>query len=150
MHGLAASAWQYTERGLNRFGQHGSWLTTHEVNNLIGEPNTLLLLTFLKANNGPSAKFMISNGLAEGPNARLPMNRKALSQARERLIELSYVHQVRLAGGWNQLPALYRWAWGGKLFIEDGWSDLTTRRRTGLPQSISGVAALDPVKKQKS
>jgi len=106
----AASAWQYTERGLNRFGQHGSWLTTHEVNKLIGEPNTLLLLTFLKANNRPDAEFMISNGLAEGPNARLPMNRKALSQARDRLIELSYVYQVRLAGGWNQLPALYRWA----------------------------------------
>jgi hypothetical protein len=78
VHGLAASAWQYTERGLNRFGQHGSWLTTHEVNNLIGEPNTLLLLTFLKANNGPSAddlgqrrpfvhsKVILCNGIGQG------------------------------------------------------------------------------------
>jgi Bifunctional DNA primase/polymerase, N-terminal len=105
----AASAWQYTERGQNRFGQHGSWLTTDEVNALVGEPNTLLLLTFLKANNGPDAEFMISNGLAEGPNAPLPMGLKALQRARDRLIKLGYVYQVRAAGGWDRLPALYRW-----------------------------------------
>jgi hypothetical protein len=107
----AASAWQYTERGLNRFGQHGSWLPVQEVNALItAEPNTLLLLTFLKANNGPDAEFMISNGLAEGPSARLPMHRKALQQARQRLIELGYIYRVRAAsGGWENRPALYKW-----------------------------------------
>lgn len=78
----AASAWRYTERGTNRFGQHGSWLTTQEVNRLVVEPDVLVLLSFLKANNGPDAEFMIANGLAEGPNAKLPMNRKRLSSAR--------------------------------------------------------------------
>jgi hypothetical protein len=103
----AASAWQYTERGLNRFSQHGSWLPVQEVNELITEPSTLLLLTFLKANNGPDAEFMISNGLAEGPSARLRMNLRALRQARDRLIELGYIYRVRAAI--QNRPALYRW-----------------------------------------
>jgi hypothetical protein len=68
-----------------------------------------MLLMFLKANNGPDAEFMIANGLAEGDNAKLAMSRKGLARARQRLLQLGYVHQVRAAGGWAQLPALYRW-----------------------------------------
>jgi hypothetical protein len=105
----AASAWRYTERGTNRFGQHGAWLTTQEVNQLVAEPDVLVLLSFLKANNGPDAEFMIANGLAEGPNAKLPMNRKRLSRARDRILELGYVYQTRAAGGWDRTPALFRW-----------------------------------------
>ena len=104
-----ASAWQYTERGLNRFGQHGAWLTTPEVNRLVAEPDVLVLLSFLKANNGPDAEFLIANGLSEGPNAKLPMSRKRLSSARERLLELGYVRQTRAAGGWDRNPALFKW-----------------------------------------
>jgi len=28
----------------------------------------------------------------------------------DRLVELRYVYLTRSAGGWNRLPALYRWA----------------------------------------
>jgi hypothetical protein len=128
----AASAWRYTERGTNRFGQHGSWLTTQEVNRLVVEPDVLVLLSFLKANNGPDAEFMIANRLAEGPNAKLPMNRKRLSSARDRLLELGYVRQTRIAGGWDRNPALFKWRRrGGEeaqrvLLVEDRWSESTT------------------------
>ena len=111
---IASSVWKMTTEGRNRFGQHGSWLPTHEVNRLIGEPDTLVLLTFLKANNGPDAEFMIANGLAEGPNAKLPMNRKRLSSARDRLLELGYVRLTRVAGGWDRKPALFKWCSPGR------------------------------------
>jgi hypothetical protein len=95
-------------RGQNRFGQTGAALTTVEVNNLVAEPDVLLLLMFLKANNGPASEFMVANGLSEG--GRLPLTRKALAAARNRLIALGYIHQTRAAsGGWNNVPALYRW-----------------------------------------
>ena len=105
---VAASAWGYERRGQNRFGQTGAALTTFEVNNLVAEPDVLVLLMFLKANNGPASEFMIANGLAEGGS--LPLTRKALAAARSRLIDLGYIHQTRAAsGGWNNVPALYRW-----------------------------------------
>jgi hypothetical protein len=139
----AASAWRYTERGTNRFGQHGSWLTTQEVNRLVVEPDVLVLLSFLKANNGRDAEFMIANGLAEGPNAKLPMNRKRLSSARDRLLELGYVRQTRAAGGWDRNPALFKWRRRGKkrstqrrVLVEDRWSESTTWGGTAERQAI--------------
>jgi Bifunctional DNA primase/polymerase, N-terminal/Primase C terminal 1 (PriCT-1) len=106
---VAKSAWAYEQNGRNRFGRTGAWLPTSELNRLIAEPDVFTLLMFLKANNGPDAEFMIANGLAEGDNAKLAMSRKGLARARQRLLQLGYVYQVRAAGGWAQLPALYRW-----------------------------------------
>jgi hypothetical protein len=102
----AASAWGYELCGQNRFGQTGAFLLTSEVNSLIAEPDVLLLLTFLKANNGSTSKFMIANGLAE----RLRLSRKPLADARKRLIELGYIVQTRAAsGGHKNVTALYSW-----------------------------------------
>jgi hypothetical protein len=113
---IAASAWGYEQRGQNRFGRTGAFLPTSEVNGLIAEPNVLLLLTFLKANNRPTSKFMIANGLAE----RLRLSRKSLAVARKRLIELEYIVQIRAAsGGHKNIAALYSWKtrknFGGQL-----------------------------------
>jgi hypothetical protein len=113
---IAASAWGYEQRGQNRFGRTGAFLPTSEVNGLIAEPNVLLLLMFLKANNGPTSKFMVANGLAE----RLHLSRKSLAVARKRLIELDYIVQIRAAsGGHKNVAALYSWKtrknFGGQL-----------------------------------
>ena len=78
----ATSAWGYTERGENHFGQNGVWLSTDEVNHLIKQnPDDLVLLSFLFANNGRSKPFMIANGMAD----RLGWPRKRLAAARKRL-----------------------------------------------------------------
>lgn len=46
----AQSALGYTERGQNRFGQHGAWFPLDEVNRLIGDQDAAFLLIFLRAN----------------------------------------------------------------------------------------------------
>jgi hypothetical protein len=99
----AASAWAYTERGSNRFGQHGAWLAVEEIATMIREPDAFFLLAFLRAHNGPWSHFMCANGLAE----RFGWDRRRFSAARSRLIGMEYLRPVRQAGG-NQ-PALYRW-----------------------------------------
>jgi hypothetical protein len=62
---VANSAWRYTEQGKNRFGQHGVWCPIEEVTNLLHDQDALILLTFLRAHNGPHRQFMIANGLTE-------------------------------------------------------------------------------------
>src|SRR5262249_26816213 len=59
----AESAWGYTERGQNRFGQHGAWFPVEEVATMIeADQDAFLLLAFLRAYNGPWAHFMCANG----------------------------------------------------------------------------------------
>ncbi len=100
---VATSAWGYTERGDNHFGQTGVWLSTEEVNHLIKQnPDDLVLLSFLFANNGRSKPFMIANGMAD----RLGWPRKRLAAARKRLIGV-YVERVKAASSFTG-AALYR------------------------------------------
>jgi hypothetical protein len=100
---IARSAWNYTERGQNRFGEHGAWFPVEEVVKLLMEQDAMILLAFLRANNGPSATFMCTNTLA----ATLKWRRERLAEARSRLIEMDYIVQIRRAG--NRTPALFRW-----------------------------------------
>jgi hypothetical protein len=100
----AQSAWGYTQRGQNRFGQHGAWFPLDEVKRMIdGDQDAALLLMFLRANQGPDATFMCTNGLADTFN----WTRKRLADARLRLIELGYFKPVRQAG--YRTAALHRW-----------------------------------------
>jgi hypothetical protein len=100
---VAQSAWDYTERGQNRLGQHGAWFPTEEIGDLLQEQDVLFLLAFLRANQGPSATFMCANGLAE----TLGWGRKRLAAARHRLIELGYMRPVRRAR--RGVSAMFQW-----------------------------------------
>jgi hypothetical protein len=100
----AESAWGYTERGQNRFGQFGAWFPFEEVATWGADPDAFYLLAFLRANQGPASMFMCSNGLAE----KFGWGRKRLAEARHRLIALGYLNPVRQAGRGN--PAQFRWA----------------------------------------
>jgi hypothetical protein len=101
---VATSAWKYTELGENRMGCPGVWFPASEANHLIrNDPDAFLLLSYLRANNGPTRTFMIANGLERD----LPLTRKRLAAARQRLTG-PYVRLVRRAskqGG----AAQYRW-----------------------------------------
>ena len=102
---IAKSAWGYTERGENRFGQHGVWFATPEANELItSSQDDFLLLSYLRANNGPDSTFWVADGLA----GTLGWRRQRLAAARHSLIQRGYVKRLR---GGNQYtgPALYRW-----------------------------------------
>jgi hypothetical protein len=102
---IATSAWGYTERGENRFGQTGAWLPTAEVNDLIAlNPDALFLLMYLRANNGPRSTFIAANVLKD----TFGWSRQRLSKARGWLEERGYLAKVRDADGWNG-AALYRW-----------------------------------------
>jgi Primase C terminal 1 (PriCT-1) len=100
---VANSAWGYTERGENRFGQHGAYFATEEVAALLPDPDAFLLLAFLRAHNGPWAQFMISNSLCH----HLGWRRQRLTAARQRLLDLGYIEQIRPAA--QHTPALFQW-----------------------------------------
>jgi hypothetical protein len=98
----AASVWDYTKRGMNMFGGHGVVFQTDMYNELIGgDQDSIILLGFLRANNLPWAKFMCTNTLAEKFHWRV----KRLAAARNRLVELGYLAQVKRA--WPGSPALF-------------------------------------------
>jgi hypothetical protein len=100
---IAKSAWGYTERGENRFGQHGAWFPEAEVDLLVTEQDAFILLAYLRAKQGPDSTFMIANGLS----GTFGWGRQRLSAARELLIQRGYVRRLRHAT--NNSPALYRW-----------------------------------------
>ena len=102
---IAKSAWGYTERGENRFGQHGVWFATPEANELItSSQDDFLLLSYLRANNGPDSTFWVADGLAD----TLGWRRQKLAAARQSLIQRGYVKRLRGANQYTG-PALYRW-----------------------------------------
>jgi Bifunctional DNA primase/polymerase, N-terminal len=106
----AQSAWGYTERGENRFGQHGAWFPLDEVNRMIdGDQDAALLLMFMRAHQGPDSTFMCANGLAE----KFGWHRIRLANARRGLIELGYLIPVRQAGRGH--PAQFRWGRRGMI-----------------------------------
>jgi hypothetical protein len=100
---IAQSAWDYTEKGLNRFGQHGAWFPVEEVMGMQHDPDAFLLLAYLRAHNGPCSTFMCANGLAE----TFSWDRRRFAAARARLLELDHIVQIRSAGRGN--PALFQW-----------------------------------------
>jgi hypothetical protein len=101
---VAQNAWRYTASGQNRYGKRGVWLPEQEAVSLArNHHDALILLTFLRAKNGPDAEFMVANGL----EATLGLPRKRLAAARQRLIELGYITQVRKAS--FRTPGLFHW-----------------------------------------
>jgi Bifunctional DNA primase/polymerase, N-terminal/Primase C terminal 1 (PriCT-1) len=102
----AASAWDYERRGENRFGQFGAWIKCEELAEFFRDRDhdALLLLTYLRANNGPWAEFMIADGLAK----TFGWGRNRLSDARNRLLERGDVTLFRPKS--QRTPALYQWA----------------------------------------
>jgi Bifunctional DNA primase/polymerase, N-terminal/Primase C terminal 1 (PriCT-1) len=103
---IAQSAWNYEERGLNRFGQHGAWLPANEYDELLPQPDGLIvlgLLAHLRRHQGPLAEFWCTNSLAE----KLGCSEKRLARARRRLIDLGYIKQISRAG--RGTPARFRW-----------------------------------------
>ena len=104
MTNTAHSAWRMTEQGRNNFGQHGAYMHFAEVATMIGDDqDAMLLLTYLRANNGPWASFMCANGLSK----TFGWDRERLAAARSRLIALGYLVPQRQAGRGH--PALFRW-----------------------------------------
>jgi hypothetical protein len=100
----AKSIFRYVERGELRTGEHGAWFKKSQVKSLARDPYLLALIAWLKAENGPDAKFWIANGLA-GAHLEWPIDQ--LREARQRAIELGWIEMVaRSAKGRN---ALYRW-----------------------------------------
>jgi len=104
----AASAWEYEQRGLNRFGQFGAWVAVEEINSIVierrrADPDAFFLLVYLRANNGPWAEFMIADGLAK----TFGWGRNRLAAARKRLLERSDV--ILFSPKRKQLAALYQW-----------------------------------------
>jgi hypothetical protein len=102
---IAGNVWGYTERGQNRFGQHGAWFPAQEANDLVKSQDELILLIFLRANNHPDATFWVANGLARV----LGWTRQRVAAARRGLIQRGYIKQIRAASG-EHGAALYRWA----------------------------------------
>jgi len=101
---VARSAWGYEERGENRFGKPGAFVPVLEANHLsTNDQDLLILLVFLRANNGPNRIFMIADALHD----RLGWTRKRLASARRRLLG-TYVEVVRRPSMRNG-AGLYRW-----------------------------------------
>lgn len=63
---VASSAWSYTQRGQNRFGQHGVFFDTEQANRLItSHSDAFVLLAYLRAINRPESIFFVANALAD-------------------------------------------------------------------------------------
>ena len=100
---IADSVWKMTTEGRNRFGQHGAWLTTSDVDSLVAQPDVLALLVWLKARNCPNSKFLVADGLAN----LLGWSRRTFKAARRRLIQSKRIIPLnRPAPG---VSVKYRW-----------------------------------------
>ena len=81
------------------------WFATPEANELItSSQDDFLLLSYLRANNGPDSTFWVADGLTN----TLGWRRQRLAASRNSLIRRGYIKRLR---GGNQYtgPALYRW-----------------------------------------
>lgn len=103
----ARSAWQSNERGENRFGQFGAFLTRSETTSMVATPYLLALLAWLKAENGPNSQFLIADGLAGLLGWPLPQLRKS----RKALVDSGHIKMIRPPA--RGCAALYRWAQSG-------------------------------------
>jgi len=113
----ARSAWGKQATGINWTGEHMVVFKGRAADRMIREdPDCFILLSFLRANNGPHSEFMATTkGLAQILGWRLTR----LSAARRRLLDQGEVIQTRLAR--SKQPALYRW---GRPFNETGKTGL--------------------------
>jgi len=102
---IAKSAWGYTERGENRFGQRGAWLPQSNVNTLVRDPALFALVAWLKAANRPDAEFLVANGLCVPEYLNWPIS--LLRKARSRAIETGWIVKIRHEV--KGVAALYRW-----------------------------------------
>jgi hypothetical protein len=96
---LAKSVWKMTTEGRNRFGQHGAWHPTSEVDRLVCDPHLLALLSWLKAHNGPGRNFLVADGLRE----KLGWPRRQFANARQRAIEGGWIIQVAASRSGSEL-----------------------------------------------
>jgi Bifunctional DNA primase/polymerase, N-terminal len=102
---IVGSTWKWTIEGHNHAGRKVCIMQQADINDLIlsGEHDAFLLLAFLRAHQGPSATFMVANGLA--PEFGWGVAR--LTAARNRLMDLGYIRLVKPA--WSRSAALYQW-----------------------------------------
>jgi hypothetical protein len=102
---IAQSAWAYTERGDNRFGQLGAYVSLELVTRLAKtNPDALALLNVLKARNGPNSIFPIANAMAD---TAIALGWRRLANARKLIVNLGLVEQV--SPQTRHRPAQYRW-----------------------------------------
>jgi hypothetical protein len=102
---IAHSAWGYTERGDNRFGQHGAYVPLELVNRLATtNPDALALLNVLKARNGPNSVFPIANAMSD---TAIALGWRRLAEARKLIVNWGLVEQV--SPQTRHRPAQYRW-----------------------------------------
>jgi hypothetical protein len=118
------SAWGYTERGENRFGQTGAWLPQSYVDTLTRDPALCALIVWLKANNGPSAQFLVADGLCTPKYLAWPIG--LLRKTRRRAIEVGWIVKIRHET--KGVAALYRWGPAarsaqGRVLVEDSLSN---------------------------
>jgi hypothetical protein len=100
------SVWKMTVEGRNIIGMRPGVVLDGALANEIArsDPDLLLMLIFLRANNGPHSEFMITNdGLAK----ILRWRTTRVSVTRNRLLTGGYVVRTRTAR--QHKPALYRW-----------------------------------------
>ena len=102
---IAKSAWDYTQRGVNRFGQTGAWLPQATVNALVPDPTLFALICWLKAANGPNAEFLVADGLCAPKYLGWPIAR--FRKARRRAIDTGWIVKIRREA--KGVAALYRW-----------------------------------------
>jgi hypothetical protein len=103
---IAKSAWNYTEAGLNRFGQHGFWAPKDDYADMVlKDTDAFALLAYLKMMNHSHGSFMIANGLAKS----FHWAPQRLAAARQRLLELNHIELSRPATR-HYGAALYRWS----------------------------------------
>jgi bifunctional DNA primase/polymerase-like protein/primase-like protein len=100
---IVDSIWRMEMEGRNIIGLSTMFCLSEEHLSL--EADTLKLLAFLRAHQGPHATFMCANGLAHRPE--FDCDPKRIARARSTLIELGHLVPVRAAG--RGQAALYRW-----------------------------------------
>ena len=93
-----------TIEGRNGFGQHGSWLTTADVDALFAKPYVVALLNWLKAHNESDSTFWVADGLADTPG----WARRQFKNARQYLIDAGW--NIPLTRPRPGRPALHRWS----------------------------------------
>lgn len=118
----ARSAWEYTERGLNRFGKHGAYLTTDEVDRLfnVGGMNAVALATLLRAHNVPNSTFLIANGW----HKKLGWGRETLAAARRHVASAGIIQRAGRAPYYR-----FQTAEKSAAILKDTTSPLSPQRR---------------------
>jgi hypothetical protein len=104
----ATSAWERTAKGLNWFGQHGSFLPKKAVNDMVRDPYMLALISWLQSENGPDSTFWVADGLAD----KLGWPRRQLASARRKAVEAGWI--VPLNAPARGQPITYRWGQAGR------------------------------------